>query len=312
MLFRSVSQSRYLPRYRGGYGGKPNFIIANYGIDVGYNSIDYRYFGSANGIVRSWNASANATGVLDLGGKIATDTIDRYGKICNGTVAGVTVNCELENVTVDGDVLSSDLIAKFSTITGRVPNLTSSNLNNVSINGAGIVTCSYGVWNEVNIPNGNVTSIGGVFRLTNVFAKAATFIPNSNKQFANASWIGGSATGITFDASQMAVTGEAVAYNVAIQHIINLESNIKSVAGSTKKWAVNGHYNVRIGDNEGTYTRRTYGSVDGKVNNTASFTQRFWVNSSSIFYFPTSAAVSTRIENGLSIVTGKQTGRAHV
>ena len=55
---------------------------------------------------------------------------------------------------------------------------------------------------------------------------------------------------------------------------------------------------MRIGDNEGTYTRRTYGFVDGKVNTTASFNYRFWVNSSSIFYFPTHASTVTKIENG--------------
>lgn len=285
-------------KLRGGYGGKPNFIIANYGIDVGYNTIDHRYFNSPNGMVRSWNVSANATGILDMGGKVSTDNITKYGKIYNGTVDGVTVNCELENVTVNGDVLGADLIAKYSTITGNVSGIVSSNLNNVTIGGTGPVNCSYGVWNEVNIPNGAISG-SGAFRLTNVFVGGkATFKPNVSKEFCNASWVGGSASGIDFDASIMTLTGEAVAYNVTIQSILNLVNNINSISGSTKKWAVNGHYNVRIGDNEGTYTRRTYGFVDGKVNNTVSFNRRFWVNSSSIFYFPTHASTVTKIENG--------------
>lgn len=291
-------------KIRGGYGGKPKFIIANYGLDVGYNTIDHRYFNSPNGMIRSWNASANATGILDMGGKVATDNITKYGKIYNGTVDGVTVSCELENVTVNGDVLGADLTAKYSTISGNVPNIVSSNLNNVTINGTGTVNCSYGVWNEVNIPNGAISS-SGAFRLTNVFVGGnATFKPNISKEFCNASWVGGSALGIYFDASIMTQTGEAVAYNVTIQHLLNLTNNINTVSGSTKKWAVNGHFNVRIGDNEGTYTRRTYGSVDGTVNNSAGFKEKFWVTSSSIFYFPASAP-GTKIENGsVSIVTG--------
>lgn len=292
-------------KIRGGYGGKPKFIIAGYGLDVGYNTIDHRYFNSGTGMVRSWNVSTNATGIFDMGGMIATDTIDRYGKIYNGTVDGVTVDCELENMTVNGDVTSADLIAKYTVITGNVSNLSSSVLDHVTINGSGQVYCKNGVWNEVNIPNGSIKSVGGAFRLTNVFTGSALFIPNASKEFCNASWIGGSSTGITFDASQMPVTGEAIGFNIAIQRLADMTNNIISVAGSTKKWAINGHYNVRIGDNEGTYTKRTYGFVDGKVNNTASFTQRFWVNSSSIFYFPTNAATVTKIENGsVSTVVG--------
>ena len=250
-------------KMRGGYGGKPNFILSGYGLDVGYHTIRHDYFSSANGLVNTWNLSAGATGILDMGRAVSTESVSRAGVIYNGTIGGVSAGeITLDNMTVNGNVDSTYVNAKYTTINGALPNLTSSKFNNVTINTTSTVTCTYGVWNEVSIPNGNITSTGGAFRLRDVFTKIATFIPNASKQFANASWEGGSATGIYFDATQMSPDGtDALAYNVVITGLLGLGSNINTVNGTTKAWRINGHYNIKITDNEGVNTRKTEGTI---------------------------------------------------
>lgn len=250
-------------KMRGGYGGKPNFIVSTHGIDVGFHTVRQDYFSGAEGLVRTWNLSSGATGILDLGRVVSTEVVSRNGIIFNGSIGGVTSSeITLDKVTVNGDIASTYVNAKYSTINGAIPNLTSSKFNNVTINIGTTVNCSYAVWNEVNIPNGNISSTGGAFRLRDVFTNTATFIPNSNKQFINASWEGGSANGIYFDASQMPVEGtDAHAFNVTITGLLGLSYNINVINGSTKSWRVNGHYNIKVTDNEGINTRRTEGQI---------------------------------------------------
>lgn len=250
-------------KMRGGYGGKPNFILSGYGLDVGYHTIRQDYFASPEGLVRTWNLSTGATGILDLGRVVSTEVVSRNGIIFNGSIGGVTSSeITLDKVTVNGDIASTYVNAKYSTINGALPNLTSSKFDNVTINTSSTVTCTYGVWNEVSIPSGNITSTGGAFRLRDVFTNRATFIPNASKQFANASWEGGSSTGIYFDATQMSPGGtDALAYNVVITGLLGLGNNINAVNGTTKAWRINGHYNIKITDNEGINTRRTEGQI---------------------------------------------------
>lgn len=250
-------------RMTGGYGGKPNFIITGYGLDVGYHSVRQDYFASAEGLVRTWNLSAGATGILDLGRAVATETVSRTGTIYNGTIGGVSAaEIILDNVTVNGNVDSTYVRAKSSVINGTLPNLAGSNLDNVTINTTSVVNCSNAVWREVSIPNGHIRSYGGGFRIKDVFCLDATFIPNANRQFTNASWEGGSANGIYFDASQMPVEGtDAHAFNVTITGLLGLSFNINAVNGATKSWRVGGHYNIKVADNEGTATRKTEGQI---------------------------------------------------
>ena len=254
-------------KMRGGYGGKPNFILSGYGLDVGYHTIRQDYFSSANGLVNTWNLSAGATGILDMGRAVSTETVSRTGIIYNGTIGGVSAGeITLDNVTVNGNVESTYINAKYTTINGSLPNLASSKFNNVNINTTSTITCTNGVWREVNIPNGNISSIGGSFRLRDVFTKNATFIPNASKTFGNASWIGGSATGITFDATQMSVDGGATGFNIQIEDVIYLPNNIIPVNSVTKYWNINGHYNVSIKNNEGINTNKTEGSIFALLN----------------------------------------------
>lgn len=250
-------------KMRGGYGGKPNFIVSTHGIDVGSHSVRRDYFNSADGLVRTWNLSTGATGILDLGRAESTEVVSRNGIIFNGSIGGVTSSeITLDTVTVNGDVASIYVNAKHSTINGDLPNLTSSKFDDVTINIGTTINCSYAVWNEVSIPNGNISSVGGAFRLRNVFTSVATFIPDSDRLFINASWEGGSANGIYFDASQMPVDGtDAHAFNVTITGILGLSNNINSVNGATKSWRVGGHYNIKVTDNEGTATRKTEGQI---------------------------------------------------
>ena len=250
-------------KMRGGYGGKPNFILSGYGLDVGYHTIRQDYFASANGLVNTWNLSSGATGILDMGRAVTTAVVSRSGIIYNGTIGGVSSNeITLENMTVNGNVYSTSVKAKDTTINGSIPNLSSSKMSNVQINTTTIVNCSSAVWSEVTITGGSIQSIGGGFRLRYVFSSTATFIPNSSKQFSNASWEGGYATGIYFDATKMSVDGtDALAYNVTIAGVLGLDNNVNSVNGSTKAWRRNGHYNIKITDNEGANTRRTEGTL---------------------------------------------------
>lgn len=254
-------------KMRGGYGGKPNFILSGYGLDVGYHTIRQDYFASPEGLVRTWNLSSGATGILDMGRAVSFESVSRSGIIYNGTIGGVSADeITLDNVTVNGTVSCTYVNAKYSTINGALPNLTSSKFNNVNINTTSTITCTNGVWREVNIPNGNISSIGGSFRLRDVFIKNATFIPNASKTFGNASWVGGSATGITFDATQMSVDGGATGFNIQIEDLVYLPNNIIPVNGTTKYWNINGHYNVSIKNNEGINTNKTEGSIFALLN----------------------------------------------
>ena len=88
----------------------------------------------------------------------------------------------------------------------------------------------------------------------------AYLIPSSDKALTGFSWIGGSADRIDLDASQMSVDGEAICHHVIIQQISGLSGNINVINGSTRKWAVNGHYSLLIGDNGVASTRATYGT----------------------------------------------------
>lgn len=248
----------------GGFGGKANFILSSGGANIGYSSLDQNFFNNPEGLVETWNAS-QCSGVLDMGGAETTATMTRGGTLRHGTVGGVSAaNVRLEHSTVNGQVLSTYVEAYDSQIlmptANALPNLANSKMSGVTIQSANAVNCTFAVWDEVTLQNTDITSTGGAFRLKDVSCRNATFIPNASKFFYNASWKGGSVSGITFDASQMSVDGEATAYNVEIRGLIYLPNNINSVNGSTRKWAVNGHYNIQITDNEGYNTRKSMGS----------------------------------------------------
>lgn len=268
-------------------GSKRYFIAGSYGINLGDFPIEAELWADGTGLVQTYNMSNTA--FLDMKGYVSTAVVSKSGRIKNGVILRVTNAAswiDLENMTVNGDVESASIAAKnctFTYATGNIfPNLTSSQISNCSITTGAAINATNSVWNEVNV-TGDLKCIGGSARWKEVFCVNALFIPNASKLFGNFSWIGGSAASISFDASQMSVTGEAICFNTKVQNILYLTGNISSVNGSTKKWARNGHYNVAIGDNEGAATRRTYGTCDTTV--ATAYHAEGMLNTSRVFYF---------------------------
>lgn len=249
----------------GGVVGGSGTIIGYTGADFGANPIDARLFVNPRCVVESWNISSSI-GELDLCGRTTSAAITRTGTIRNGGIGGVTCSAiVLRDVDVSGQVLCTNVKAKDSSITyagNALPNLTSSKLSNVQIDSTSPINAYNGVWSEVTVTN-DIVSVGGSARLRDVVCRYAEFIPDSALEFGNFSWVGGSATRIRFDATKMPVDGTALAYNVVIQHILNLSGDITSINGSAKKWAFSGHYNVRIGNNESG--KATFGTIETTV-----------------------------------------------
>ena len=247
---------------RGGISGKSRFIISDKGLCLGSSPIQSEFFSNADCLVKTWNKSPDAAGELDMGRMVSGETITRTGKICNGSIGGVTCpEITLERMVVNGNITSGHVTAKDTHITGYLLYLQSSRFDNVTLDTDSQINCSNSVWNEVSIPNGTVRSYGGGFRFRDVFANRALFYANTSRTFSNASWIGGSCNRIDFDASMMGLSGEATAFNVEIQNLLCLSENINSINGDTMKWAINGHYNIKICNNEGQHTRRSMGDV---------------------------------------------------
>lgn len=272
----------------GGISGSKKFFISGaYGINCGDFPLDAENWASGEGLVASFNLSNTA--FLDMKGYTTTGIVSKGGRIKNGVIRHITNQAtwvDLENMTVNGDVESASITAKNCTFTyssGNIfPNLTSSNISNCSITTGAAINVTNAVWTEVGV-TGDLKCVGGNARWKDVSCTNTLFIPNSDKVFGNFSWVGGSVTAISFDASQMANTGEAVCFNTRVQNLVYLTGNISSVNGSTKKWARNGHYNVAIGDNEGASTRRTYGTCDTTV--ATAYHAEGFLNTSRVFYF---------------------------
>lgn len=268
-------------------GSKRYFISGSYGINLGDFPIEAELWANGDGLVASFNMSNTA--FLDMRGYSTTGIISKSGRVKNGVIRRITNQAtwvDLENMTVNGDIESTSVNARNCSITysagNALPNLASSNISNCSIVTGAAINATSSVWTEVNV-TGDLKCIGGNARWKDVNCTNALFVPNSDKVFGNFSWVGGSVTAISFDASQMSNTGEAVCFNTRVQNLVYLTGNISSVNGSTKKWARNGHYNVAIGDNEGATTRRTYGTCDTTV--ATAYHSEGLLNTSRVFYF---------------------------
>ena len=251
----------------GGYGGsKRNFIDGTNAINLGTTPIFAEYFYSANVLVKSFNISSGK--YLDMKGKVSTEIITKdLANVSNGTVGGITSNdVTLSKVIVTGSVDSHIVDAdrcEFNFVGSNFINLESSNIRYSYIRSQSTITCNACVWTEVNV-YGSIKSNGNS-RLSNVYVLNAYLIPSTDKALTGFSWIGGSADRINLDASQMSVDGEAICHHVIIQQISGLSGNINVINGSTRKWAVNGHYSLLIGDNGVASTRATYGTKTAKV-----------------------------------------------
>lgn len=295
----------------GGYGGKPNFLTSNYGINVGYHTVKQDFFASAVGLVRTWNVSTGATGDLDLGGAVCDESIERQsiGKVMNGTISGVSSSCaeiRLDRVTVTGKVESSYVEAVSSVFTNAsgatFPNLTASQFTKCTISSGVAVNASNAIWQETSFVSTDIRSTGGGARLRDVFCRNAYMIPDNTGFFKNFSWIGGNAYKVDFDATQCPTTGMFLAYNVTLKDLVYLPGNINALnnTAASKAWAISGHYNVQITDNEGANTRATIGSkrvaLELKTYSSASSSWWLYMDTATVFRFRPDMAEATSIE----------------
>lgn len=295
----------------GGYGGKPNFLTSDYGINVGHHTVKQEFFASTKGLVRTWNISTEATGDLDLGGAVCDKAIERQsvGKVMNGTIAGVSSSCaeiRLDRVTVTGPVESTFVEAVGSTFSNMgsatFPNMTASQFTKCTITSGVAVNASDAIWQETSFIDTDIKSIGGGARLRDVFCKRAYLIPDNTGYFKNFSWVGGNAYRIDFDASQCTTTGEFLSYNVTIKDLAYLQGNINALnnIGGSKRWSHVGHYNVQICNNEGVDTRATIGSkrvaLELKTYSSASSSWWLYMDTKTVFRFRPDLAEASPIE----------------
>lgn len=245
----------------GGYSGKPNFILSTHGLNVGYHSVLQDYFGSANGLVNTWNLSVGATGDLDMGGASATVNVSKSGKIINGTIASVSgaSSIILDRVTVNGNVNSAYITANASVINGQMPNVSVSKLTDTILTSSLYNITPASVWENVTCPSATVSCTGGNAKLKDVSCVVAVLIPNSSRTFENFSWIGGNINTVYFNASLMSVDGEAVANHIKMN--VTVANDVLSINGTTRVWYMNGHKDVEIISNKSTTTGRCTGSV---------------------------------------------------
>lgn len=255
---------------------KRNFVLGDYGINLGTNPIIAEYFFSANALVKSFNMSSSK--YLDMKGKVSTEIITKdLAKVSNGTVGGITSNdVTLSKVIVTGSVDSHIVDAdrcSFGYVGSNFINLESSNIRYSYIRSQSAVPLTNAVWTEVTV-DGSIRSVGGNSRLNNVYVSAdAYLIPNSYKVFESFSWVGGSADRINLDSAHMSVDGSAICQSTIIRNINGLANNINVINGSTKSWAINGHNGVYIGDNGSTSTRATYGTRLANVSTVNTYTK---------------------------------------
>lgn len=257
-------------KMRGGYGGKPNFIVSTHGLDLGESEVKRMFFSDANGLVESWNMSYEAIGDLDMGGAVATNTITRSGKISNGTIGGAScLHIFLDRVSVSG-VISSKYITAINCSLNGAPNVITGNFTNCTLLGNASYPCGNGSrWTNVVGSTSAIVCVGGSATLNNVSLLIATLIPKSDTHtFSDFSWIGGTVGTINFDASVVTTDGESVATNITINCWVT--SNIASVNASARRWALTGHYNIDIQTNKlstkgmclGTFTKLG-GAING-------------------------------------------------
>ena len=251
----------FTARIRGLLSGKANSVSCT--VNTGSNQIPVSVLTDA-AIIPSWNAST--VGGMDLLGRdlsAATTAVSRNGKIRNGSINALSASdMSLDRVTVNGTVSGASINATDCIFNGNCGNLTQSVLTRCSFNGSysGFLNAVNAVWTEIYAPLRNLRSVGGNSRLINVTVNNAVLIPSVSTNFGNFSWIGGGATAIYFDAPQASADGSFLVYNVAIQRLVGLSGNITSINGTDRKWLVEGHNNVRIGEFENQSTKRTYGT----------------------------------------------------
>lgn len=273
----------------GGIYGKQNLFQSDAAVNVGDWELNVDYWSDISGFVKSFNATPNAL-ILDFKGQTASNTdVTKAGTFRNGAVRRILCNGDiiLEDMIIDNNVAQIPVSATSVVATRTTFNtLGNSSLFGTNFTGGQFTNCTIvnngnspltvnavnTVWNNTGCAkantsaaiNFNITGGGAILNDVNGIS-TLTCIPGSDNAFGNVTVIGGSIETINFDATQMANVAEAIAYNIIMKNIAYLAGNINVVNNSSKKWAVNGHYNVQIGDNEGSGTRATYGIKTVKV-----------------------------------------------
>jgi len=274
----------FTARVRGLLSGKEKSVSCT--VNSGNSPVPVAVLADSS-LIASWNASS--VGSMDLLGRdlsASATSVSRSGAISNGKVNAVSAsNMNLDRVTINGSYSGSQISATDCIFNGNCGNLTQSILTRCSFNGSfsGNLNAENAVWTEVYAPLRNMRSVGGNSRLINVTVNNAVLIPSVSTNFGNFSWIGGGASAIDFDASQASSDGSFLVYNVAIQRLVGLSGNITSINGASKKWLVEGHNNVRIGEFESQSTKRTYGTCTSTCVRDDGTTGIFSVNNTLIF-----------------------------
>lgn len=254
----------------GGFGGKDRFIIGTGNINVNLSEVSGKYFNSYN-IVKAFNNSPSSPAYLDLMGLSATGTITRDGKITNGTLVGAINNDNVvcEDLTVTGYITSHNV--KLSRVTvnhsGNSPvnGMTSSQFRDVVLTSTATtpMQAHFADWENVTYNKG-IISVGGESHLKNVSCDSLTIRPDAGGLFRNFTYDGGSiTTKIVYDAANGAQSGTAIMYNTSIKRVTGLANSTYYddlvLNGATKKWLVNGHYNIDVSENEnGPSTKGSY------------------------------------------------------
>lgn len=235
--------------------------------------VDINLYTNPNAAMDSWNRST-ASNALDLKSRTVTVAPAKSGRIVNGVIQAdstdTSVELILDNVSFVGYYAGITLKANSCTLShpttkplgaGTHSHLTdcaissvyylivdpdtTTNWTRVAISGRVVKKGNGGVWRDVRMS-------GGCY-----------FVPDADGHCGNFSWVGGAATSIHLDCSQRSTEGACVLFNFEIRGLIGLAYGIKAFDHNTSSryWASEGHYNVRIGDNEGGAA--TYGTAVG-------------------------------------------------
>ena len=272
-----MTQGGSITVLRGAIDCRPGFLRGTVGFKL-FGTIDVQKFDSAELAVKTWVFSEESYPELNMRGITATFDITRSGTIRNGTIVGKldTDYLRLYDVSQNGTITLNSLIAEGCEFTCNSYNVGGGSLKRCALSHTSSTAPAPYFQNHVledfttDYPYLRVLGGGAVWR--NVNCNHVRLIPGNS--FGNFDWVGGSAVSVTFDASVATANGTFTAYNVTITQLKNLSGGISSVNGSTKMWASSGHYNIRIGDNEGG--KRTYGSCDVSITHTGSYYGSNW------------------------------------
>ena len=235
--------------------------------------VDINLYTNPNSAMDSWNRST-ASNALDLKSRTVTIAPAKSGRIVNGVIQADSTDTSVELI-----LDNVEFVGYYAGTTIRANNCTFSHQTTKPL-GAGthsyltdcaIKTVNYLIVDPDTVTNWTRVAItgrvvkkgnGGVWRDVRL-SSGCYFVPDDDGHLGNFSWVGGAALSIHLDCSQRSTEGACVLFNFEIRGLIGLAHGIKAFDYNTsaRYWAGEGHYNVRIGDNEGGPA--TYGTAVG-------------------------------------------------